>query len=376
MALIDKIKSDIQFRNKVIGGAIIFALVMVGGVVSVLAMNSSQENEIEEENKGVIAEVPSDTTRTVGTKRMIYSQMQSFEEEEKKDLKVVADENIVGKNKEQIAEMEKKEDDEIAEYMKQRREKQKQLEKTSTSRTDRYSSEPSYQPSGYAPQGSRRKYNPYASKEDWTEETDVEFAGYKTGREKMAERQETQQVKAEEKRKKRNEVKTFDDLSPSEQRRILLETGQSQYEETAEFSAMIMSSGMVKSGETITIITKEDAYLNFEKIPKGTTMAGIVSFGDNRLQVSFSTIRLKKKIVKVNLSLYGLDGLEGLPVGTDLLSKDVSDTGIDEATDIDISGTKVERIGKRLFKSAKSRKELKVDLGRDIMCILVNNNAK
>ena len=375
MALIDKIKSDIQFRNKVIGGAVVFALVMVGGVVSVLAMNSSQDNAIEQEDKGAIAEVPSDTTRTVETKRTIYSQMKAFEEDEKKDLKVVADENIVGKNKEEIAEMEKKEDDEIAEYMRQRREKQKEIEKTS-SRTDRYAAEPAYQPSGYAPQGSRRKYNPYASKEDWTDETDIELAGYKTGREKMAEKQEEQKVVAEQKRKKRNEVKTFDDLSPTEQRRILLETGQSQYEETAEFSAMIMSSGMVKSGETITIITKEDAYLNFEKIPKGTTMAGIVSFGDNRLQVSFSTIRLKKKIVKVNLSLYGLDGLEGLPVGSDLLSKDVSDTGIDEATDIDVTGTKVEKIGKRLFKSAKSRKEVKVDLGRDIMCILVNNNAK
>lgn len=375
MALIDKIKSDIQFRNKVIGGAVVFALVMVGGVVSVLAMNSKQDNSTELEDKGAIAEVPSDTTRTVETKRTIYSQMQAFEEDEKKDLKVVADENIVGKNKEEIAEMEKKEDDEIAEYMRQRREKQKELEKSS-SRTDRYSSEPSYQSSGYAPQGSRRKYNPYASKEDWTDETDIELAGYKTGREKMAEKQEEQKVVAEQKRKKRNEVKTFDDLSPTEQRRILLETGQSQYEETVEFSAMIMSSGMVKSGETITIITKEDAYLNFEKIPKGTTMAGIVSFGDNRLQVSFSTIRLKKKIVKVNLSLYGLDGLEGLPVGSDLLSKDVSDTRIEEATDIDVTGTKAERIGKRLFKSAKSRKEVKVDLGRDIMCILVNNNAK
>ena len=59
-----------------------------------------------------------------------------------------------------------------------------------------------------------------------------------------------------------------------------METGQSEYRETGEFSTMIMSSGMVKAGETITIITKEDAYINFEKIPKGTTIAGIVSFGE------------------------------------------------------------------------------------------------
>ena len=375
MAIVDKIKSDIQFRNKVIGGAVVFTLFMVGGIVGVLAMNGEKQEQVDEKQTSAVAEVPSDVTEEMGTKRSIYSQMDYFREEEKKDLKVVTDEKIVGKSKEEIAQMEKQEDDEIASYMRQRRESQKALANSSTS-------EPTYreQSGGYSSgTTSRRRYNPYASSEDWTN-TDTELATYKTGREKVQEQQQQQQIQQQQQPKKtirkRNETKSFEELSPTEQRRILLETGQSQYEETSEFSAMIMSSGMVKSGETITIITKEDAYLNFEKIPKGTTMAGIVSFGENRLQVSFSTIRLKKKIIKVNLSLYGLDGLEGLPVGSDLLKKDVSDTGIDEATDIDITGTKVEKIGKRLFKSSKGRKEVKVDLGRDIMCILVNNNLQ
>ena len=134
---------------------------------------------------------------------------------------------------------------------------------------------------------------------------------------------------------------------------------------------------MVRSGQTIILITKEDAFLNFEKVPKGTTIAGTVSFNENRLQVNFSTIRLKNnKIVKVSLTLYGLDGLEGLPVGANLDNKDINDTGFDEATSDNITGTRIERIGKGLLKNARQRREIKVDLGRDIMCILVNNNAK
>ena len=134
---------------------------------------------------------------------------------------------------------------------------------------------------------------------------------------------------------------------------------------------------MIRSGQTIILITKEDAFLNFEKVPKGTTIAGTVSFNENRLQVNFSTIRLKNnKIVKVSLTLYGLDGLEGLPVGANLDNKDINDTGFDEATSDNITGTRIERIGKGLLKNARQRREVKVDLGRDIMCILVNNNVK
>ena len=372
MAIVDKIKSDIQFRNKVIGGAIVFVFLMVGGIAGILAMNNSDRVEEQEQvQSSAMAEVPSDTTQKVAPKRSIYSQMDYFQEEEKRDFQVVADESVVGKSKEEIARKEKEEDDEIMAYMKQRRETQKAMV-NSSSKAGGYA-ESTYQEPTYSA-SSRRKYNPYASKEDWVD-TDIDT--YKTGRDKLQEQQQQQQVQqAKKTTKRRNETKSFEDLSPAELRRILLDTGQSQYEETAEFSAMIMSSGMVKSGETITIITKEDAYLNFEKIPKGTTMAGIVSFSDNRLQVNFSTIRLKKKIIKVNLSLYGLDGLIGLPVGSDLLSKDVSDTGMDEVTEEDITGTRVERIGKKIFKSARSRKEIKVDLGRDIMCILVNNNLQ
>jgi hypothetical protein len=380
MAIVDKIKSDIKFRNKVIAGAVVFVLAMALGIAGVLAMNGEQDtpegNGSEDIKKEMITGVvPTDTTRVVSEKNVLYNQMDYFQEEDNKDIVVVADEKKVGKTKEEIEQMERQEDDEIASYMKHRRESMRSTSKPNSSAAQTSS----YEASSYTPPSagtSRRKYNPYASSEDWTTTSGLSdgLDSYKTGREKQQIQQQEPPKKSSVRRQK---ATSFDDLPQNEQRRILLETGRSYYEETEEFSAMIMSSGMVRSGQTIILITKEDAYLNFEKVPKGTTIAGTVSFSDNRLQVNFSTIRLKNnKIVKVNLTLYGLDGLEGLPVGANLDNKDINDTGFDEATSDNITGTRIERIGKGLLKNSRQRREVKVDLGRDIMCILVNNNVK
>lgn len=386
MAIVDKIKSDIKFRNKVIAGAVVFVLAMALGVAGVLAMNAEQEapegdgsDDIKKEM--ITGVVPTDTTRVVSEKNVLYNQMDYFQDEEDKDIIVVADEKKVGKTKEEIAQMERREDDEIASYMKRRRESMN----NTSSNANVSTGQSSYEASSYAAPASgtsRRKYNPYATSEDWTTTSGFSdgLDNYKTGREKQQQQQTIVQQQQEQPQKssiRKQKPTSFEDLPQNEQRRILLETGRSHYEETEEFSAMIMSSGMVRSGQTIILITKEDAFLNFEKVPKGTTIAGTVSFNENRLQVNFSTIRLKNnKIVKVSLTLYGLDGLEGLPVGANLDNKDINDTGFDESTSDNITGTRIERIGKGLLKNARQRREVKVDLGRDIMCILVNNNVK
>ena len=126
MAIVDKIKSDIKFRNKVIAGAIVFVLAMALGVTVVLAMNNDQEDNIQDGSKDVEKEmalgvVPTDTTRVVSEKNVLYNDMDYFQSEEDKDFVVVADENKVGKTKEEIAQMEKQEDDEIASYMRRSR---------------------------------------------------------------------------------------------------------------------------------------------------------------------------------------------------------------------------------------------------------------
>ena len=77
MAIVDKIKSDIKFRNKVIAGAVVFVLAMALGVAGVLAMNAEQEapegdgsDDIKKEM--ITGVVPTDTTRVVSEKNVLY----------------------------------------------------------------------------------------------------------------------------------------------------------------------------------------------------------------------------------------------------------------------------------------------------------------
>ncbi len=166
---------------------------------------------------------------------------------------------------------------------------------------------------------------------------------------------------------------TFEDLPETEQKRILLQTGQRTYQESTEIKAKIISTGEVKAGQTVRLMLQEKAILNFKVIPSGTTISGVVSFNQNRMNINFSTIRLKNEIIKVNLDLYAMDGLKGLPIGGENYTKESEDEGINEA----ISKTgRIGRIVGSVAKSVRREKEISVDLGRDISCILVNNSIE
>jgi hypothetical protein len=374
--VLDKVKSDKVLKNKIIRATLFFLFALI--LVISLVMSSSEEEETianKEKDNNSLNLIPGDTT-SVKDKESVWKKMKWDEMRDNEELAITND-NTFG-----LEETDRGEDEKISSertdgsyssnssidaYIESRRKERERQQSIASSSSP----------------GTSRNYNPYGNQSDWEDRPMLNVSpsnnyqnnannSYNVNNEiSYSEKQPSKKLT-----KTRRKAQSFEELDPIEQKRILLETGRAEYEESAEISAMIMSDGMVKSGQTIIIMTKEDAYINFEKIPKGTTIAGVVSFGENRLLVNFSTIRLKKKIMKVNLSLYALDGLIGLPVGNDLLSKDVSDTGFDEATDEDLTGTRVEKIGKRIFKSARNRKEVKVDLGRDIMCILVNNNVQ
>ena len=165
----------------------------------------------------------------------------------------------------------------------------------------------------------------------------------------------------------------FSDLPATEQRRILLQTGQSQYKESEYIQAKIVSTGKIKPGQTIYLMLQEDAVLSFRKIPRGTRIGGVVRMNDNRMTVEFSSINLKGEILDVTLDLYGTDGILGLPVSGEDVTREAKDEGINEA----ISHTG--RVGKfvgSVTKSLQRTKDNSVDLGNNISCILRNRHKK
>lgn len=165
----------------------------------------------------------------------------------------------------------------------------------------------------------------------------------------------------------------FSDLPATEQRRILLQTGQSQYKESEYIQAKIISTGKIKPGQTIYLMLQEDAVLSFRKVPRGTRIGGVVRMNDNRMTVEFSSFNLKGEVIDVALDLYGTDGILGLPVSGEDVTRDAKDEGINEA----ISHTgRAGRIVGSITKSLQRTKDNSVDLGNNISCILRNRHKK
>lgn len=165
----------------------------------------------------------------------------------------------------------------------------------------------------------------------------------------------------------------FSDLPATEQRRILLQTGQSQYKESEYIQAKIVSTGKIKAGQTIYLMLQEDAVLSFRKVPRGTRIGGVVRMNDNRMTVEFSSFNLKGEVIDVTLDLYGTDGILGLPVSGEDVTREAKDDGINEA--ISHTGRAGRFIGS-ITKSLQRTKDNSVDLGNNISCILRNRHKK
>lgn len=164
----------------------------------------------------------------------------------------------------------------------------------------------------------------------------------------------------------------LDNLSPTERRRVMLQSG-GKYKESESIEAKIVSTGTVRAGQTVRLITTQVAYLSGKVIPSGTVIAGVVSFGENRMDIRLSTIRLKNEIVRVNLTVYSMDGLQGFAVDGFNDAEEVENEGISEG--IKATG-RIGRVVGSVITPKRSRRAQSLNLGRDVRCLLVNEDLK
>ena len=138
--------------------------------------------------------------------------------------------------------------------------------------------------------------------------------------------------------------------------------------------AIFISSGLVGQGQTVSMMSKKDAYLNFKLIPKGTKFSGKVSFSENRMTINIKSIRVKEEIIPVSLALYSLDGMEGLAVNGDISLKEVKNEAVDEA--IAEIPSQAASVITGALKATRQKKSIKVKLAHDINVLLVNLNSE
>ncbi len=86
----------------------------------------------------------------------------------------------------------------------------------------------------------------------------------------------------------------------------------------------------VTQGSSMRFKLNEDLILNGVTIPKDHIITGIVSFGNERVKIKFTSIRLGNDIHKVTLIAFGEDGQEGIYT-QNVISHDVAEENINSA---------------------------------------------
>ena len=94
--------------------------------------------------------------------------------------------------------------------------------------------------------------------------------------------------------------------------------------------AVVRGTQEVKNGQTLRFQTNADGVINGVKIPRNTSLFGIVRFNQYRAEITIETANINGSIVSVNLVVYSNDGLKGIPISLDESLKQGRNSAVDD----------------------------------------------
>lgn len=94
--------------------------------------------------------------------------------------------------------------------------------------------------------------------------------------------------------------------------------------------AVVRGTQEVKNGQTLRFQTNADGVIGGVKIPRNTSLFGIVRFNQYRAEITIETANINGSIVLVNLVVYSNDGLKGIPISLDESLKQGRNTAVDD----------------------------------------------
>lgn len=101
--------------------------------------------------------------------------------------------------------------------------------------------------------------------------------------------------------------------------------------------ADIQETQTIVGGSSVKLVLGNDIYVNGTVIPMGTFIYGTASQNDERLKIEISSIRYQSSIFPVSLSVYDLDGLEGIHIPGSLNRDVAKETGSEGLSNIGIT---------------------------------------
>ena len=146
-----------------------------------------------------------------------------------------------------------------------------------------------------------------------------------------------------------------------------------------QIRAKLLSQGYASNGRSLSFVLLESTKIAGETTPKGLVITGFAREENNRLMVNFSSIKVKNKTVPVLMTLFGSDGLAGLPIGGGSNGSDIEgeatnrgkDIIVEQANRIPVIGG---IIGGAVRNNGSRTADNKIKLSNNIECIIVNYN--
>ncbi|MCJ8208116.1 conjugative transposon protein TraM [Mucilaginibacter sp. RS28] len=94
--------------------------------------------------------------------------------------------------------------------------------------------------------------------------------------------------------------------------------------------AIVYQSQTLTSGTTVRLRLSQDVFINGTQVPQGTFVSGICNVNGDRLQIAIKTIRYHNTLLPVAMSVYDMDGIEGINV-PGAITRDAAKQGADQA---------------------------------------------
>ncbi|RZJ36766.1 MAG: conjugative transposon protein TraM [Chryseobacterium sp.] len=148
----------------------------------------------------------------------------------------------------------------------------------------------------------------------------------------------------------------------------------------AEFDAIpaiIVDKQKVMQGTTLKLRLKDSVTISGVRFVPGQEVSGIVNLTNQRLLLDIKTIRVGKKIIPVDLSVYGLDGIKGINApdaivqsaisgGADDALRSVQLLGMDASIGTQVAGAGIDA-AKGLFSKKVRRLRVKLPAGYPVL---------
>jgi conjugative transposon TraM protein len=148
--------------------------------------------------------------------------------------------------------------------------------------------------------------------------------------------------------------------------------------------AIIPESQMLVSGATVKLQLLNEVFVGGVKIPRNELVYGAASISNERLKIVITSLRYQQNILPVSLTVYDLDGMEGIYIPGSI-NRDVSKQSADDAistigmTTVDQSvGTQAAVAGIQAAKSLadKKIKLIRVSVKAGYQVLLRDSNQK